>query len=283
MISDKNTNLLYLADCLPRKYPKFYKQFEKVLTECSIEFKFLPNTKDVWAVDYMPVQINKNNFTQFVYNPKYLKSKVGQKSISDVDSICKEIDILPDKSKILVDGGNVVKTTDKIIMCDRVFDENQNLSERELIKKLEKIFQVSKIVFIPTYPKDFTGHADGIVRFLDDTTVLINQYSQDAKMENIEFQRSLRLSLHNAGLDYIEIPYNPYNNKRYDQANGAYINFLQMDDIIILPTFGFKEDNKAIRKFDELFTNQKIATVDSNDIANDGGVLNCITWNIQVN
>ena len=35
----------------------------------------LQGTKDIWAVDYMPVQIQDDEFVQFVYNPDYLQSK----------------------------------------------------------------------------------------------------------------------------------------------------------------------------------------------------------------
>ena len=73
MIPDKQTNFLYLADTLQKKYSNFFKQFEKVLNVCNINFQLLPHTKDVWAVDYMPIQIGKDAFVQFVYNPDYLR------------------------------------------------------------------------------------------------------------------------------------------------------------------------------------------------------------------
>ena len=94
MITDSETNFLYLANTLPEKYSNFYQQFERVLTRWVIKFKFLPKTKDVWAVDYMPIQIDKDKFLQFVYNPDYLRdTKKWSKTISDVDSIWAAINI----------------------------------------------------------------------------------------------------------------------------------------------------------------------------------------------
>ena len=277
MIPDKQTNFLYLADTLPKNYSNFFRQFEKVLNDSNINFQLLPNTKDVWAVDYMPIQIDKDSFVQFIYNPDYLRDTIKwSKTISDVDIICKQINLLPKKSNIVVDGGNVTRTTDKVIMCDKIFTENPNLKEKNLIRELQELFQVDKLIFIPTHPIDFTGHADGMVRFYDSNTVLINDYSR----ETMEFQLKFRLALHNAGLNYIEIPYNPYDNKKNGHANGEYINFLQMQQAIIIPTFGIKEDDVVIKQFEQLFTGQRIATVDGNDLAFDGGILNCITWNI---
>jgi agmatine deiminase len=163
-------------------------------------------------------------------------------------------------------------------MCDKVFNENPSIKEKDLIKALRNGLEVDELIFIPRDPSDFTGHADGMVRFYDHNTVLINDYSK----EDEDFQLRFRLSLHNAGLDYIEIPFNPYNNKKDDQANGIYINFLQMEQAIVIPIFGMKEDNIVVEQFEQLFEGQRIETVDSNEIACDGGVLNCITWNILV-
>lgn len=279
MIADNATNYLYLADTLPEVYPTFYHDFEKVLDTCNINFQLLPQTKDIWAVDYMPVQIEKDKFVQFVYNPDYLRNDIKwSKTISNVDEICNAINILTQKSKLVIDGGNVVRTTGKVIMCDKVFTENPTITKRDLIKQLQNVFQVNQLIFIPTQPNDFTGHADGIVRFYDSDTVLINSYSK----ADASYQSKLKLSLSDAGLEYIEIPYNPYCNKKYSDANGIYINYLQMKQAIVIPVFGIKEDELVIKQFEQLFKDQTFETIKSNEIASQGGILNCITWNIQV-
>jgi len=276
MVTENQTNKLYLADCLPTKHPKFFADFEATLKKCGISFQLLLNTKDIWAVDYMPIQVSLDKFVQFVYNPDYLQSKKWIKTISDVENICNSINLKRIKSDIVLDGGNVTKTTDKVIMCDKIFLENPNYERRQLSNKLRELFEVDELYFVPQQPKDFTGHADGMVRFLDNKTVIINDNSK----EKPEFQRAFKIALDNAGLDYIEIPYNPYGNKTYGQANGDYINFLQMQNTVIIPTFGIKEDEIVVQQFEQLFKGQNIATIDSNEVADNGGILNCITWNI---
>jgi agmatine deiminase len=276
MIPDNQTNFLFLADTLPKKYLSFFTQFAKVLDDCNINFQFLPQTKDVWAVDYMPIQIDKNKFVRFVYSPKYLQSRKYLKTISDVDTICEQIGIETIKSNIMLDGGNVTRTSDKVIMTDRVFRDNPSYERKQLLKELQEHFLVDKLFLIPEQPKDFTGHSDGMVRFIDEHTIIINDY----RKEKQEFKRAFEIAIHNTGLDYIKIPYNPYNNDSYDQANGSYINYLQMENTVIIPTFGFTEDQEVMNQFEQLFPGMTIATVYGNEIANDGGVLNCITWNI---
>jgi agmatine deiminase len=115
-----------------------------------------------------------------------------------------------------------------------------------------------------------------MVRFIDNDTVLINDYSK----QNAEFQRCFRMSLHNAGLDWIELSYNPVDNPKSISARGLYLNYLQMQQVIIVPTFKTKYDDKALKVLEGVFKEQNIATVESNDLADEGGILNCITWNI---
>ncbi len=277
MIPDSQTNYLYLADSLPKKYPDFYKRFKNLLSDCKIDFSLLPGTNDIWAVDYMPIQIAENNFTQFVYNPSYLETPEEIESISDAESICKFINLNIKKSNILLDGGNVIKTTNKVIMTTRVFEENPDIPKKQLIKQLQDTLEVDNLIFIPADPDDFTGHADGMVRFLDDNTVLINNYTR----EKSAFQRNFRIALDNAGLKCIEIPYSPYSNKNNDQARGIYINYLQMESIITIPVFNIKEDEAAVRVFEDNFSNLAIKTIECNQIADQGGTLNCISWNIK--
>jgi agmatine deiminase len=277
LITDNQTNFLYLADTLPKKYPDFYERFEKVLTDCNIENALLPKTKDVWAVDYMPIQTAADRFIRFVYNPSYLQTKALLKTISDVDTICNDIGIDTRKTNIILEGGNVTRTKNAVIMTDRVFIDNPTYERKQLIKELHELLQVDELYFVPEQPGDFTGHSDGMVRFIDENTVVINDYSREKDW----FKRAFEIAIHNTGLDYIKIPYNVYDNKSNDQANGDYINYLQIEGAVIVPTFSIKEDDEAVKNFETIFKEQRIATVESNEIANDGGVLNCITWNIM--
>lgn len=276
MIPDSRTNVLYLADTLRKNYPEFYRRFEEVLNNCVVKFQLLPQTKDIWASDYMPIQLEIDKFVRFLYNPSYLRHKKYMNTISNVDSICDLIGIWTIKSNIVLDGGNVTRTRDKVIMTDRIFIENPAIERGQLIKQLRELLQIDRLFFVPEQPNDFTGHSDGMVRFFDEHTVIINDYEREKR----DFFRAFEIAIYNAGLDYIKIPYNPYENKNYSQANGDYINYLEMENLVIIPTFGIKEDDKVVRQFEQLFKGYTIATIDSNDIAKDGGVLNCITWNI---
>lgn len=277
MITDSETSFVYLADTLALKYPKFNAEFEAVLQKANVHYGFLPQTKDVWAVDYMPIQIDRNEFLNFKYYPDYLIDTIKWKNtISDTELICKLINLKVKVSDIVVDGGNVIRSENKVIMCDKVFFENPGMSFTQLTSTLEQLFQVDKIIFIPTHPQDKIGHADGLVRFYNDDTVLLNNFSKI----DCRYEISIKSALKNAGLNFIEVPYNPYQNKTNLDATGIYMNYLEVGKTIVLPSFGMIEDNQAVKKFEELYPKHSIFSVDASELAKSGGILNCVTWNI---
>ncbi|MBL0103609.1 MAG: agmatine deiminase family protein [Bacteroidetes bacterium] len=278
MIRDSDTNFLYLADCLPEFQPAFTERLTKVLQDLKIPYGFLPNTKDIWAKDFMPIQKSKDDFVQFTYDPDYLKSLKYQHLRSDTDDVCRNIDLVPKKSNVVMDGGNIIRTASKVIMCDKVFSENRNLSKSQLTDKLLDLLKTDQIIFIPWDTNDFTGHADGMVRFVDDNTVIINEPTN----ENREVENRLRTIFKEARLDIIEIPYMPTYDLTFVSAKGLHLNYLQMKQAIIVPVFNQSTDDKAIRLLENIFTGQNIVAIDCNEISADGGVLNCISWNILV-
>lgn len=276
MITDAQTNMLFLADCLPIKFPVFFSALKQLLHELKVDFQLLPNTNDIWAVDYMPIQIDHNEFVQFIYRPDYLQGKIWRNSISDGAQIAHALGIKSQTSDIILDGGNVVRGSNKAVLCDKIFKENVSYSREKLLTILISTLKVDKLFLIPQQPGDFIGHADGMIRFVDDNTVLVNDFSK----EKPAYQKLLKMALLKMGLDYITMPYNPYKNSTNTHANGIYINYLQMEKLIVLPIFGLKEDEHAVKLIETLFSGYTIATIDSSEIANHGGVLNCISWNI---
>jgi len=230
----------------------------------------------------MPIQVAKDKFIQFVYDPDYLhekdpeKDKIWQETISAPDSICKSIGIKTIKSKIKIDGGNVIRSANKVIMTNKVFAENPDIDEKHLVNELKALFDVDTLVILPQDPTDFTGHSDGMVRFIDENRVFINKY----RTEDIQTERAVKDCLYNANIEWIEIPYNPYDNKSDIDANGVYINYLQMKDVIIMPVFGLRDDDIAAKQLENVFPDKAVRTIESSQLARDGGVLNCISWNI---
>jgi len=278
MIHDTDTNFLYLSDCLFKHQPVFYTRFIKVLQELKIPYGLLPCTKDIWAKDFMPVQITASEYTQFTFDPDYLKPVEFHHLHTGPKNVCNAINLHPQLSNIVLDGGNVIRSANKVIVCDKIFVENPHMKESVLIDELSLIFKTDKIILIPWDQNDFTGHADGMVRFIDDDTVLINQPTKD----NTRFEKLFKSSLRRAGLNIVEIPYNPPNDPSLISAKGLHLNFLQMNQGVIVPVFNQETDDRAVSLLENIFKGKSITKIDCNEIAAEGGVLNCISWNVLI-
>lgn len=281
MIPDHQTNFLYLSDLLPKEHPQFFKRFEAVLNECQIPFKLLTGTKDIWAKDYMPIQTQEDEFIQFRYEPDYLMDSPENKAtISNVDAICKAISIKPIRSNINLDGGNVVKWDDRVILCDKIFDENIDLSEDEIFEELMDYFNLKEenLHFVPWAEDDFTGHADEMVRFVDENTLFINDYWQESE----EFQDLFQAAIEATGLDIIILPYDPEDDPTLISAVGLYLNYLEMEQAVIVPVFNLPSDKTAMEILTEVFSDKKVVALECTELARNGGILNSISWNVKV-
>lgn len=273
MITDADTDALFLSDQLPAREP-FWTEFTGCLANYRIAVNLLPHTRDIWCRDYMPVQVAPDRLVQFRYDPDYLRSKRWAPTRTDPRMVADAIGVEPVHCDLVIDGGNIVRGPQWVIMTDKIFRENRGHKPASLLATLERLLDARAII-IPREPYDYTGHADAMVRCYDHDTVLINRYQSD---DHPDFQKGLRKTLREAGLRTIEVPYNLYHNASYASARGCYINFLQMKGFLLLPTFDLPEDDEAVHLFEKLFADSTVATLNANQIAEAGGVLNCVTW-----
>ena len=122
----------------------------------------------------------------------------------------------------------------------------------------------------------------GVDIYKDLNVLAATQYKSDFTDEpNRKFVLNLKIMLQNARLKVIDIPTSIYENEDIDDATGDYMNFLQMHGLIFLPVFNRKEDDHVIKQFEELFPDSIIIPVLSNDLSKEGGIINCVTWNIK--
>lgn len=282
MITDKETNHIYFSQLIKEKeeYIPFWERLNPILIKNNISYSFIKNTRDIWCRDYMPLQIKEEEFVEFTYfpnyylEPKYIAKLTIQEDVRIYDDINKT------KSQLIIDGGNIIKSKTKAILTDRVFKDNADLMKKTIITELIKELKVQEVHIIPSLPYDITGHADGMLRFLDENTLLVADYS----IESLTYQKKMKKALDKTGLQIIEFPYVHLNEKNKDGdavAKGVYINFARVGDIVLFPQFHLEEDKMALSKAREIFYDCQVIPINCNEIAEDGGVLNCVTWNIK--
>jgi agmatine/peptidylarginine deiminase len=288
MITDAQTNFVYFSELLHTnpKYTAFCKNLTSILDKHNIGYGFLPDTNDIWCRDYMPVQVAENKFIEYRYDPDYLQELKYRRTKTYPDLVCDKLGIKTVKTDIILDGGNVIKWENKVILTDKIIPENASkYLKAQLIEKLKALFEVDTIILIPRFIKngktDLFGHADGMIRFIDADRVLVDGYYKTMKPGyGDKFYKVLKANK----LIPVEFEFMVNNRK---QNNWAYLNFLQMKDLIVFPQFGIDSDQAALEKiktaFPEYASKGQIETIDASAIIRDGGVLNCITWTIKTN
>jgi len=277
MITDIETNTIYFSKKLEEFFPETVSRIFGSLKLLGIEPKLLDCTKDIWARDYMPIQISADKFLEFRYDPDYLQGvDKGRRNLKTYpDMVCAKLGLKTEKSDLILDGGNVVKSVNCIILSDKVVKENKHAyTKSELISTIQKTFEVDKVVLIPWDTIEPYGHADGMVRFIDNETVLVNKlYEKDTV---------LVYRLESSGL---KCKFLNYKVKKQNKNNWAYINFLQTMDLILLPKLGADEDEQALKQLSDFYSDyadkNRIVQVEMNDIIALGGALNCISWTIK--
>lgn len=280
MIADSETNVVNFSELLKTdtKFASTCYSIIEILESNSIKYNFIPNTKDIWARDYMPIQIEENEFIEYRYDPDYLqgtgKDKREIKSYPDI--IFESLNKSAIKTDIILDGGNVVKSKNTVVLTDKIISENKgSYGKKELINKLKLLFKIENIILIPWDTSERFGHSDGMVRFIDEGTVLLNGIYKS----NDDFEKRLTKPFIEKG---INLKWLHFNIKNPNKNNWAYINFLRTKDIIILPKLNIIEDDLALAQIKKYFSvydkANKIFQVDMTQIVKYGGALNCITW-----
>ena len=157
-------------------------------------------------------------------------------------------------------------------MTDKIFRENSHYDRGVLIYTLSQLLE-AEVVLIPEDCYDEYGHADGMVRYMGEGRVLLNNYC--------DFDKVLRkrlLTALNPHFGIAELHYGAYTERSW-----AYINFLHVGQHVLIPMIEDKLGERAFIQISDAFPQCKCHPVyHYKNIVREGGALNCSTWNILV-
>ena len=174
---------------------------------------------------------------------------------------------------LVLDGGNLVKCGDKIVMTDKVFVENKDKSNVEVQRMLEEAFRC-EVVFVPWDSQgEPYGHSDGIIHYLGDKRVLMTNYADFDKTFANDYLRILEKHF-----DVITLKYNV---KRKHERSWSYINFLQVGHLVLVPQLGIPEDEQALEQISAVMPACEVVGIPALEAVRRDGALNCISWNIK--
>ena len=143
----------------------------------------------------------------------------------------------------------------------------------EVLRRLENAFNAEAVI-IPWDHHEPYGHADGMVRYIEKSKVLITNYR--------DFDTDFRKKMLDALQPHFEVVELHYDVEKPHKWNWAYINFLLADRKLFLPRLNTSEDEQACAQIGAALgiPREHIELVDDiTGILRHGGGINCISWN----
>lgn len=261
----------------------------KKFTDQRINLIESAQVQDIWIRDWGAIASTSDKVIKAYYSPAYFAEH--EKKYSDKDDqtgfeLFQKLDLKSDSivcqnQKLILDGGNFIHNGNGIgITTNRIIADNESLSIDQIREAFKEQLGIKKLIIVPVEPGDVTGHIDGMVRFKDENTVFVGGYPDDYPYKSFMDSMANQLQKDFKVIRIINATPKDEETNGIPSAYGNYINYLRIGDIIFLPQYGGKlqeKDNAARQEYEKYF---KVIPVD-NDIgklSELGGVLNCITW-----
>lgn len=294
MFSDLKTNRVLFSIMFQQRWPELFAFIKTALQTCGVSVELISGNYNIWARDWMPLQVG-NKYIKFSYKgygAGYDNYPWLNIPLDVIHSVIPKNKLI--QSNLVLDGGGVIRCEGKAILTEKVFLDNPTLSKSEILACLYGALGCDEIIIIPIEPGDDLGHADGIVKFVDEKTVLLNNYlSMDDKIW-VDYRDKVSGILQKSGLNVKFMPYAYHKcpqlqdnifKTHYPLADdnnpaiGYYINFLLTKTCILLPVFGFDEDQDALAVVRECYPRHVVIPIYCSQLSMEGGLMNCVTMN----
>ena len=278
MTTDNLTNTVYFSDLLPKKCPILNQHIVEALETNKIRYAYLSETKDIWCRDFMPIQIEEDRVVFYKYTPDYLQTPYYRRIQTNPEKVFQapqnRLEQLAQNAitiDLVIDGGNVVKCGDTVVMTEKVFVENKDKTRTEVERILKDAFRCD-ILFLPWDRKETFGHSDGIVHYAGDGKILLTNYDDSSLYYFRRFRKVLE--------KHFEVIPLKYATKRRHARSWAYINFLQIGKLVLVLQLGLEEDGLALEQIANALSDFEVIGIPALEAVRRGGGLNCISWNI---
>jgi len=261
----------------------------------------IPNFNEIWLRDIMGFNTGENRIYKPIYSPDYCKYIYTAGYLEIVNRQLKEIIEKSTKAEIIelpivLDGGNLITNGEIGFITDKIYNDNKELGKN--VKSIIRNYLGIEPIIIKSNKNDKLSHTDGYMAFLNKKKICISQYPEIAFLkDDNKYLEAIRQETAKHSLETIKIYDRPVaekvigggnaeNDKSKDclsSARGIYINFLRLNDTIILPEYSIPGYKKAIEYNTinkQALTNlgYKVITINCDEIARLGGSLRCITF-----
>lgn len=186
-----------------------------------------------------------------------------------------------DNVDLINDGGNWVEDYSGNVVLSRKFLADNRLPESEAKTILRAQTDAVNIAFIDADEQGGLEHADGVVSFVDENSLIINTYDEDPEYA-AKLKSDLRSGLPNVKITEIATPYDGTQiyDDRFGSACGLYTNALVTPHRIYFPQFGIPQDAIALAQV-RAATTREVIPVNSAKVCEMGGGVRCMSWQLR--
>ncbi|MBT3338354.1 MAG: hypothetical protein HN855_16920 [Anaerolineae bacterium] len=233
---------------------------------------------DIWMRDFTTV--NPLNPIQFTYTWASMTKQESREVQNSYMSIADRYGIQRVTTDLLIDGGNIVDNyAGKIITTTRFMEDN-DLSYEEAVETLANLLDADEVAILKP-DEEVLAHSDGMVSWIDEDLLLVNDYSSDP-----EFRALIMDELHKAfpTTTIIEVPVAYMTNppgewEGFESACGINLNSTVTFKNIYLPVFNMPHDQTAVGIIQEN-TTKNVITINAEAACPMGGSVRCLTWQL---
>ena len=289
---NETVNLFVTNLNMKEKVRKLFKQ--KGIDLHKIKFH-VHDYADVWFRDYGPIFVlNKEKkqtaFVHWIFNAWGEKYKDLMRDTRIPGIISNKLQLNNFRSGIVLEGGSVdvngrgtILTTEQCLLNS---NRNPHLSKNEIEKYLMDYFGASKIIWLKggVAGDDTDGHIDNLARFVNSRTVLCAYADEGDENYNIlkENYEILVNSTDQDGkkLKVIKMPMPPVIRSKVRGENtrlpASYLNFYVANNVVLVPTYGSRDDRVALKIIQKQFPRRKAIGIDCKDLIYGMGAIHCV-------
>ncbi|KAL9981590.1 hypothetical protein ACROYT_G010315 [Oculina patagonica] len=236
---------------------------------------------DMWMRDFPPAMPNQQ--IKFKYRPQYISRKQAKLDENNFRKFASLVG-LPhlQQSDLVLEGGNIVENgVGAAITTERIYDDNPWMTKKQIIKKLEAT--INRKVAVVEDPDDTTGHADGVLSFVEEDVLLIGLYDGP---DDQRYYDSMKRSVLKVFPCLTVIPLPCYTNNNvsdgFGSAEGSYANSLVTNNAVYVPFFSNKTANeRAFAVFQSSTDKDVVAVGAAGKVHGLGGSVRCMSWQID--
>ena len=254
------------------------------------------NWDEIWLRDCMGM-VNGNQIIKPIYFPNYCSVKQYWNYFKNLNKLTKQIiqDSLSHEivdMPIIMDGGNFINNSSLAFITDKIIKDNPGKKVVDLLSNYCGL----KPILVKNNTYDTIGHIDGYMSFKDEDTVFISKYPQlKAFQKDNEYSEYLNKTALDNNLQVVSIYDRPFNQIAkcgcedncdcFYTAKGTYINFLRLNDTVILPEYSIPKrmDDRGYNTVNEDTLTENgfnVLKINCDDVAKFGGALHCLSWQI---